>query len=75
MAKQKDKPELEELTAIYSQEDDCCHLSDFGRQDIEISTHDGGGGGIYYTIKTDRWAFDSIEEITTLINNFIKKTK
>lgn len=74
MAKQKDKPELEQLTAIYSQEDDCCKSSDFGRQDIEISTHDGGGGK-FYTIKTDRWAFDSIEELTTLINNFIKKTK
>ena len=74
MTKPKDKIELEQMTAIYSQEDDACLSTISGYQEIEISTHDGGGG-IYYTIKTDRWAFDSIEELTTLINTFIKKTK
>jgi len=72
--KPKAQRQLEQMTATYSQEDDCCHRSEHGRQDIELSTHDGGGG-VYYVLKSDRWAFDSIEDLTNLINQFINKTK
>lgn len=74
MREEKEDPILEAITATYSQEDDCCHSSVLERQEIELSTHDGGGG-TYYVIKTDRWAFNNIEELTNLINQFITKTK
>jgi hypothetical protein len=74
MDSEKTKAQLEAMTATYSQEDDCCYSSELGTQKIEISIQDGGGG-MYYILATDRWAFDSIEDLTNLINQFINKTK
>jgi hypothetical protein len=74
MDSEKTKAQLESMTATYSQEDDCCYSSELGTQKIEISIQDGGGG-MYYILATDRWAFDTIEDLTNLINQFINKTK
>jgi hypothetical protein len=74
MEEEKQVPQLEAMTATYSQEDDCCYSSELGIQKIELSIQDGGGG-MYYILATDRWAFDSIEDLTNLINQFINKTK
>ncbi len=30
------------------------------------------GGGLYFILKTDRWAFDNPEELIDLINEFMK---
>ena len=38
------------------QESDCCSDDD-GGSEITIQTHDGGGG-VYLTIETKRWALD-----------------
>jgi hypothetical protein len=67
-----EKPKLEGLTAVYSQDADTCdnNLS----QDLTIESIDGGGG-TYYLLKTDRWAFNSIKELTDTLNDFIKRTK
>jgi len=60
-----------ELKALYEQESDSCDANNLG-QDIEISTKDAGGG-IYYIIKTERWAFENIKELTDLIKDFQRR--
>ena len=64
---------LDSIQMTYYQDNDCVECSDIG-QHITIETRDGGGGKFYH-IKTDGWSFDSIEQITDLINDFIKRTK
>ena len=60
-----------ELKALYEQESDSCASNDMG-QDIEISTQDAGGG-IYYIIKTERWAFENVKELADLVKDFQKR--
>ena len=38
-------------------------------QQLDIITEDSGGG-IYYVIKTDRWAFDDLGELIKVIEDF-----
>lgn len=54
------RQQIEEIRVIYSQDADCC--SDGEPQTIEVFTQDGGAGK-YFVIKTDRWAFDRIDEL------------
>ena len=63
---------LYDLRAIYEQESDSCDDPERLGQDIEISTHDAGGG-IYYTIKTERWAFENVKELEMIIKDFQKR--
>jgi len=60
---------VDTLSVTYTQEQD--NMSN-EQQFIEISTHDGGGG-TYLTIKTERWAFDDIDEFISLLNDFKKR--
>ena len=53
---------LESVTEVYLQDEDCCGRANETCQDIELSTHDGGGGS-YIVIKTERWAVDDGKEI------------
>jgi hypothetical protein len=39
---------------------------------LEISTEDAGAG-TYYVMKTERWAFDNINEIKDILQNFIER--
>ena len=55
------------VLAEYTQDGDCATNQSINI--ISIETEDCGGG-CYFVIKTDRWAFDSIDEITNLINDF-----
>lgn len=57
---------LESLSANYTQNADGNSTE---IQVLEVSTSDAGGG-IYFVIKTERWAFDSIEELITLLTDF-----
>ena len=41
-------------------------------QYLTIKT-DNGGGGDFYVIETKRWAFDTVEEIIELLNQFKEK--
>jgi hypothetical protein len=63
---------LVELNATYMQEGDCCGGAD--SQFLRIFTHDGGGGQ-YYSIKTERWVFDNLEELKKVFENFFEKCR
>lgn len=43
-------------------------------QNLEIKAEDGGGG-LFYVIKTERWAFDSIDELKRVLEDFEKRIK
>ena len=61
-----DKPTLESMEAVFTQNEDSCGRAGDWTQELKISTHDAGDG-IYYTIETERWAFDCVEELSELI--------
>jgi hypothetical protein len=61
---------LTNLNARYLQESDTCSSNEFNTLTIE---NEDGGGGNYFIIKTDRWAFDSINEIVTVLEDFKKR--
>ena len=67
----KDTPvTIESLSATYQQEEDSSSTD--GHQFLKISTSDGGGG-IYFVIKTERWAFDNIEDLIILLTDFKRR--
>jgi len=57
---------LQKIKVEYSQP--CDQTSDNWQQlDIEIEDN---GGGAYFVIKTERWAFDSIQELIDTLTDF-----
>lgn len=56
-------PKLEEWSKRFAQDGDCC---DGEPQDLHVDQLDGGGGP-FWIIKTERWAFDSIEELVKVL--------
>lgn len=76
MIKTDDFPEGKEVVMCeakleYTQE--CDEVSD-DYQRLEISTG-SQGGGMYFVIKTERWAFDDIDDLIAVLNDFKEKTK
>ena len=65
---------LTSSTETYSQEEDCCGRVNETGQDIEISTHDGGGG-LYLVIKTERWAVDDISELVGPMQKLLERMR
>jgi hypothetical protein len=59
---------LSSVSAEYSEDDDDCSESDLG-QTLRVSTHDAGSGP-YYVLESERWAFDSIAEVTKHLLDF-----
>ena len=59
----------QEFKVTFAQDADCCVLGD---QFLTIKT-DNGGGGDFFVIETERWAFDSVEELVELFNKFKEK--
>jgi hypothetical protein len=55
----------------FTQEADCC---DNREQYLTIKTQNGGGGD-FYVIETERWAFDNIPELIGLLMKFYTKHK
>ena len=43
-----------------------------GLQFLEVSTEDAGGG-VYYVLKTERWAFDNLNDLVKVLNDFEKR--
>ena len=41
-------------------------------QFLEVSTEDAGGG-VYYVLKTERWAFDNLNDLIKVLNDFEKR--
>ena len=60
-----------ELKLVVSQEQDCTASGD-DCNTLEIFTRDGGGGP-YFILKTDRWAFDDPDEVIDIIKEFMEQ--
>ena len=58
-----------EVMIKYNQQDD---LSGDELQTITVQTQDIGGGN-YFVISTERWSFDSIDELILVLKDFKKK--
>ena len=56
----------QELQMTFTQDADCC---DGNEQYLTIKTQNGGGGD-FYVIETERWAFDSITELIMTLKRF-----
>jgi hypothetical protein len=69
----KKEPVIEAGQLTYGQENDCCDDSTIG-QYIEIESHDGGAGK-YFTIKTERWAFDNAKQLVAMIEDAERRLK
>ena len=63
------KPKLVHLNTVYAQP--CDEYSD-DLQELVIEIGDAGAGA-YYVIKTERWAFDEIDDLIILLNDFKKR--
>lgn len=62
--------QIDKVTVEYTQDADDTN----GIQTLEVSTDDAGAGK-YFVIKTERWAFDNIEEFISLLRDFEKRIK
>jgi hypothetical protein len=59
----------QEFNITFTQDKDCCSGEE---QFITIKTQNGGGGD-FFVIETQRWAFDSIEDLVNLLTQFKDK--
>jgi hypothetical protein len=59
------------LTVNYHQDPDPLDTED---QLLELTTEDAGGG-MYYVLKTERWAFEDPEELMEILKDFVKRVK
>lgn len=57
---------VESVRANYWQDSD---TNGHDSQSLELSTEEGGGG-FYFVLKTERWAFDNIEEFVSVLKDF-----
>lgn len=57
----------QEFQMTFTQDSDCCDSGD--GQFLTIKTQNGGGGD-FYVIETQRWAFDSITELIMTLKRF-----
>jgi len=62
----------QELQMTFTQDADCCDSG--GGQFLKIKTENGGGGD-FYIIETERWAFDNIPELVQTLMRFYNKHK
>ena len=69
---ERKKPELlaQEFKMTFTQDSDCCDSGD--GQFLTIKTENGGGGD-FYVIETERWAFDNIPELVNTLLRFYAK--
>ena len=57
----------QEFEMTFTQDSDCCDSGD--GQFLKIKTQNGGGGD-FFIIETERWAFDNIAEFITVLKKF-----
>lgn len=60
---------VNKVSVEYTQEADS---NSDGLQFLEVSTEDAGAG-VYYIMKTDRWAFDNLNDLIKVLNDFEKR--
>ena len=59
----------QEFKLTFAQDSDCLSTED---QFLTIKT-DNGGAGDFFVIETERWAFDSVDELIEIFNKFKEK--
>lgn len=68
---------IAKMSITYVQQPDGNDVSnEAGEQTITISTEDIPTDGMfpyYFTLKSDRWAFDSVEELASLVEDFMQR--
>ena len=57
------------VSVEYTQEADS---NSEGLQLLEVSTEDAGDG-VYYVLKTERWAFDNLNDLINVLKDFEKR--
>ena len=62
----KPEPEMIRDCVTFTQESDTCASHGDDYQNLTVREEDGGGGS-FYAINTERWAFDSIEELVAVL--------
>lgn len=67
-----DETTLYALKASYTQDGDAC--GDTEINSLSIETQDGGGGA-YFVVKTERFAFENPEELISIIEDFFNRFK
>ena len=60
---------VSQVSVSYRQDADACVA---GMQELVVSTNDGGGGP-YYVIETNRWAFNSIDDLIKVLQDFKRR--
>lgn len=60
----------QDFKMTFTQDGDCCDTNH--EQYITIKTENGGGGD-FFVIETERWAFDNIPELITTLMRFHTK--
>jgi len=63
------------LKMDYIQEADSCDIWEDQILTLEVQNWGVESSDKFYVISTERWAFDSIEQITTVLQDFINRTK
>jgi hypothetical protein len=58
--------ELSKVSVEYMQDADSMSTE---TQFLELSTENAGGGS-YFILKTERWAFDNTDELISVLNDF-----
>ena len=62
---------VNKVSVEYTQEADS-NSDSLQFQLLEVSTEDAGGG-VYYVLKTERWAFDNLNDLIKVLNDFEKR--
>ena len=60
------------MKAEYTQDVDSCDYQSNGYQSLFLKTDDAGDGK-FFIIETTRWAFDSIDELISVLKDFEKR--
>ena len=65
---------VNKVSVEYTQEADSnsADSNSDGLQFLEVSTEDAGAG-VYYILKTERWAFDNLNDLIKVLNDFEKR--
>lgn len=66
------KTELARASFTITQDGDCCGGHDI--QTLKLSSDDGGAGW-FWILETERWAFDSPEELYNQLREIINKSE
>ena len=60
------KPSMKVVRCVFKQDADCCQS---GEQEIVVQEDNGGlkDDDSFYVIETDRWAFNSIDDVVEML--------